>query len=66
MEGHGKENPTDWEVAISPGDTATLRVFYDPTTHGDFTGAVTRTVSVFSNDPVEFETQVTITLDQVK
>jgi hypothetical protein len=66
MAGHGKENPTDWEVAIKPGDSAILRVFYDPSTHGDFTGAVTRTVSVFSNDPVEFETKVIITLEQVK
>ncbi len=64
MEGHGQENPTDWEVAIGPGDTAILRIFYDPTVHPDLVGPVTRTVSVFSNDPVEFETNVTITLEQ--
>lgn len=64
MEGHGQENPTDWEVAIEPGQSAILRVYYDPNVHGDFTGAVTRTVSIFSNDPVEFETKVTITLEQ--
>lgn len=66
MEGHGKENPKDWEVAINSGDTATLRVFYDPTVHPDLEGAVTRTVSIMSNDPVEFETQVTISLEQTK
>ena len=66
MEGHGQENPTDWEVAIKPGDTATLRVYYDPNVHGEFVGAITRTVSIFSNDPVEFEVKATITLDQVK
>lgn len=66
MAGHGKENPTDWQVAISPGDIATLRVYYDPTVHPDLVGPVTRTVSVFSNDPVEFEQKVTITLEQVK
>jgi hypothetical protein len=66
MEGHGQENPTDWEVAIKPGGVAILRVYYDPNVHGEFVGAVTRTVSVFSNDPVEFEVKVTITLDQVK
>jgi hypothetical protein len=66
MPGHGKENPTGWQVAIKPDDSAILRVFYDPNAHGDFTGAVTRTVSLFSNDPVEFETKITITLDQVK
>lgn len=64
MEGHGKDNPTDWQIAIAPGNTAILRVYYDPTVHKDLTGPVTRTVSVFSNDPVEFEKQVTITLNQ--
>ena len=66
MEGHGKENPENWEVMISPGDSAVLRVFYDPSVHPDLEGAVTRTVSIMSNDPVEFETQVAITLDQTK
>lgn len=66
MAGHGKENPTDWEVVIRPGDSAILRLFYDPTVHPDLEGAVTRTVSIFSNDPVEFETRVTISLDQTK
>lgn len=65
MSGHGKENPTDWQVAIKPDDSAILRVFYDPSTHGDFVGAVTRTISIFSNDPVEFESKVTITLEQI-
>lgn len=66
MEGHGKENPEGWEVVINPGDSAILRVYYDPSVHPDLEGAVTRTVSIMSNDPVEFETQVTITLDQTK
>jgi hypothetical protein len=66
MEGHGQENPTNWQVAIAPGDSATLRVFYDPSVHPDLEGAVTRTVSVFSNDPVEFEKKITITLVQTK
>ena len=64
MEGHGQENPTDWEVAIKPGDTAVLQIYYDPTVHPDLVGPVTRTVSVFSNDPVEFETKITIFLEQ--
>ena len=64
MAGHGQENPTDWEVVIKSSDSATLRVYYDPTVHPDLEGAVTRTVSIFSNDPVDFEKQVTITLDQ--
>lgn len=64
MEGHGQENPTDWQVAIKPGDIAILRIFYDPTVHPDLEGPVTRMVSLFSNDPVEFESKVTITLEQ--
>ena len=66
MEGNGQENPSDWEVSIKPGDSATLRVYYDPNVHGEFIGSVTRIVSIFSNDQVEFETKVTIALDQVK
>jgi hypothetical protein len=66
MEGHGQENPKDWQVTIKPDDTAILRVFYDPTIHPDLVGTVTRTVSVFSNDPVNFEAKVTITLEQTK
>jgi hypothetical protein len=66
MEGHGQENPKGWQVAIAPGDSAFLRVYYDPSVHPDLEGAVTRTVSIFSNDPVEFEKKVTITLVQTK
>ncbi len=66
MEGHGQENPKNWQVAISPGDNAIMRVYYDLTVHPDLEGAVTRTVSIFSNDPVEFEKKVTITLVQTK
>ncbi len=44
MAGHGQENPTDWEVAIEPGESAILRVYYDPSVHPDFEGAATRTV----------------------
>lgn len=66
MAGHGQENPTDWEVAIKPGESAILRVYYDPSVHSDFEGAATRTVSIFSNDPVEFEVKVVITLEQTK
>ncbi len=66
MEGHGQENPKNWQVAISPGDSALIRVYYDPSVHPDLEGAVTRTVSIFSNDPVEFEKKVAITLVQTK
>lgn len=66
MPGHGKENPTGWSITIAPGDSATLRVYYDPTVHPDLVGDVTRTVSIFSNDPVNFEQKIAIALEQVK
>ncbi|MBU0978540.1 MAG: DUF1573 domain-containing protein [Patescibacteria group bacterium] len=67
MPGHGQTEPDpNWQVAIAPGKDAQVRVYYDPTVHPDLTGPVTRTVSVHSNDPVDFETQFTITLDQEK
>lgn len=67
MAGHGHDAPNpDWKVAIAPGDEAQVKVYYDPTVHPDLTGSVTREVSVHSNDPVDFETKFTITLDQEK
>lgn len=68
MPGHGKKNPVNWSVAVAPGDEAQLKVYYDPNAHGKQKKdvmSVTRTVSVFSNDPVEFETKVRIELEQV-
>lgn len=67
MAGHGHDEPDpSWQEAIAPGDEATIKVYYDPTVHQDLVGPVTRTVSVHSNDPVDFETKLTITLDQEK
>ncbi len=67
MAGHGQEEPdAAWQVAIAPGDEAKVKVYYDPSIHPDLTGAVTRTVSVHSNDPIDFETKLTITLEQEK
>lgn len=67
MAGHGYDEPdASWQAAVSPGDEATVKVYYDPTVHPDLTGPVTRTVSIHSNDPVDFETKLTITLDQEK
>lgn len=66
MPGHGgAENPTDWQVMIAPGETAELKVYYDPNVHKDLRGPVTRAVSVFSNDAVNFETEVKIELNQI-
>ncbi|RJQ26515.1 DUF1573 domain-containing protein [Candidatus Parcubacteria bacterium] len=65
MAGHGfPENDPNWKAEIAPGDTAKIKIYYDPTVHTDLIGPVTRTISIHSNDPVEFETKLTITLDQ--
>lgn len=67
MAGHGHESPdANWKAVIAPGDEAQVKVYYDPTVHPDLTGPVTREVSVHSNDPVDFETKLTITLNQEK
>jgi len=67
MAGHGQAEPDpNWKVSIAPGDEAKVKVYYDPSIHPDLTGPVTREVSVHSNDPVDFETKLTITLDQEK
>ena len=68
MPGHGQDNPKNWSVAIGQGDRAQLKVYYDPNAHGkqkEDILSITRTVSIFSNDPVEFEKQIKIELDQI-
>ncbi len=67
MAGHGHDEPdASWQVSIAPSDEAQIKVYYDPTVHPDLVGSVTRTVSVHTNDPVDFETKITITLEQEK
>ncbi len=66
MPGHGYENSTDWEgVTISPGESAQLKIMYDPDVHKDFRGPAIREISVFSNDPIDFQKNVKIELNQV-
>lgn len=68
MPGHGKANPEDWSVTIAPGESAELKVYYDPKAHGPQKKdreLITRTISVFSNDAVEFEKQLRIELEQI-
>ncbi len=66
MPGHGYENP-EWEgVSISAGETAQLKVMYDPDIHGEFRGFAIREVSIYSNDPIDFEKKIRIELNQVE
>lgn len=65
MPGHGYENP-QWDgVTIPVGKTAKVKVMYDPDIHKDFRGPATREISIYSNDPVDFEKKVQVELNQV-
>ena len=66
MPGHGiNEAITDWSVNIQPGETAQLKVYYDPNVHPEFRGNAVREIHVYSNDPIDFESSVTVELEQV-
>ncbi|RMF56179.1 DUF1573 domain-containing protein [Candidatus Woesearchaeota archaeon] len=64
MSMHGT-NPKDWSLAIPSGKTAELKIYYDPNVHKDLRGPVTRSVSLFSNDPKHKNTEVRINVNQV-
>ncbi len=53
-------NPTNWSVSLDPNQTAELSIFFDPNFHQNASGPVTRTISIFSNDPGKSEAQLTI------
>lgn len=58
--------PEEWEAELAPGETATLRVYYDPGVHPDLRGYVIREVYIYSNDPVDPVAKVRIFLNQVE
>lgn len=64
MRGHG-QRPVGWSATLKPGEQATLKVYYDPTVHGDLRGPITRLVRVYSNDPTQSYVDVRIELNQV-
>lgn len=64
MRGHG-QRPVGWSATLKPGEKATLKVYYDPTAHGDLRGPVTRLVRIYSNDPARTYVEVRIELNQV-
>ena len=57
-------NPKFWSAKIEPGESAELKVYYDPNVHPDFRGAATREITVFSNATNKSQSQVRITLNQ--
>ncbi len=67
MSMHG-DNPKDYSLAIPPGESALLKVYYDPMAHGKQDTPeirVTREITIISNDPVDFQKNVRIELTQV-
>lgn len=67
MSMHG-DNPEDFELVIAPGESAQLKVYYDPMAHGKQKKPeqrIVRTVSIISNDPVDFQKKVRIELTQI-
>jgi hypothetical protein len=52
-----------WSTTIQPGETAELRITYDPAVHADARGLMVREVHVSSNDPVDPVLNVTIELN---
>lgn len=53
-------NPRDWSVSIEPGQTAELKINYNPNVHKDLRGPVTRMVTLDTNDPRNREETVRI------
>src|SRR3989344_1141636 len=58
-------NPADWSQTIGPNEKAQLKIYYDPTVHRDLRGPVTRTIKIYSNDPVNPKKEVRIDVNQV-
>ena len=66
MPGHGiNEEIGDWEITLSPGEKAQLKVYYNPNMHKDFRGTAIREIYVFSNDSIDFKKKVSIEVNQI-
>lgn len=59
-------NPTEWSVSLGQDEEAMLVVVFDPNFHKDSFGSITRTISIFSNDPGKNEARVNIYADVYK
>ena len=63
MSAHGA-NPKGYRLIIPPGDSAELKVYYDPNVHKELRGLVKRSVFVYSNDPRNRVKEVVISATQ--
>jgi len=57
--------PKSWSTTIRPGETAELRIYYDPNVHKDARGPMMREVYISSNDPIDPVVKASIELNQV-
>ena len=65
MRVHGT-NPTNWQEVIPPGESLKLKIYYDPNAHKDLLGYVSRTISIYSNDPKQKNIEVRTQLNQIR
>ena len=67
MNMHGG-NPKGWSQIIKPGESAQLKVYYDPMAHGiqkEPEQKIIREITIVSNDPIDFQKKVRVELTQV-
>lgn len=55
----GMHDSPNWSATLKPGEKAEMEVYYDPAVH-PVLGPITRTVSIFSNDPTTPEKKITV------
>ena len=63
MAGHGE--PVKWSGSLAPGEEGKIVVYYDPNVHPDLNGAVTRTVTIDTNDPNTPQLKLKIHANQI-
>lgn len=66
MSMHG-ENPTDYKIFIPQGESASLKIAYDPNAHGPQETpeeSITREITIMSNDPENFRKSIRVDIVQ--
>lgn len=67
MAGHGtNEKIQNWNIIIPSGESAQIKVYYDPDVHPDFRGTAIREIYIYSNDPIDFKKKIKVELNQVE
>ena len=64
MASHGT-NPKDWRQIIPPGESAQLKIYYNPNVHKNMRGSVRRSVFLETNDPRNRNKEITTNVYQV-